>query len=423
MKRYLLHIIYIIITSAGLFVVSACCHEEEERWDRPTKEMDRTLIFYMAGENSLARFVAADSSEIARGMAGLPEGCRVVMYIDDHKSSRICVGTREHPIEIMHQYERNIYSTDSTEMEGVLARIFKQYPAKSYGLVMWSHASGWVFWHTTAGRPRAKQARRRTFGIDNQIRSSSSNSGRQMNLTTLAHVLSHHPHLDFIFFDACYMQNIEVAYELRKVTDWVMGSPAEIPGDGAPYDDLLGLLASPEAQPNLALQAYYDYYVTGFGRMSYDGAILSAVKTSELPQLAEATKPLLRRILKDRTLIDCSDVQRYCPLDSSQYFTEFYDMGNVLYNYATEDEYQLWYKSLERAVPYRYLSPRWTSANPPYSLRVKDAEHCAAVSMFVPTTYYDNLWWADDNRNLYSWMDEYHQLEWYKAVGLDATGW
>ncbi len=423
MKRIFLHLIYNIAAVTCLFAVSSCYHEVDT-WDHPKKTMDRTLIFYMAGENSLSHYVAADSVEMAAGLSQVPEGCRIVQFLDDARSSRICVGTREHPFETVQVFPRNICSTDSADMEMVLSYIFKRYPAESYGLVMWSHASGWVFFHNRPGRQRAQNAPRRTFGIDNSRRSSIINTGVQMDVTTLARVLSHHPHFDYIFFDACFMQCIEVAYELRDVADWVLGSPAEIPGDGAPYTDIMRALASVEVAPNQILQPYYDYYVTGFGHMSYHGALLSAVKTSELSGLAAATKPLLRRLLAGRQLLDCSDVQRYCPLDSSQQFTEFYDMANVLYKHVSADEYALWQRSLERAVPYRYLSSRWSTGTPRYSpMLVDDPDHCAAVSMYVPTAFYDNLWWVADDLTLYNWTDEYHQLKWYDAVGMSETGW
>lgn len=392
--------------------MTACCHDDDSP-DHPRKELERTIIFYMAAENSLASFVSSDSSEIASRVQALPDGCRVVLYMDDTKSSRICVGTNEMPLQTIKIYDRDVCSTDSADMEYVLTDIFKRYPAKSYGLVMWSHASGWVFTNGRQATSAPRRAPRRTFGIDNGARTKS-DQGRQMNVTTLANVLSHHPHLDWIFFDACYMQTIEVAYEMKDVADWILGSPAEIPGDGAPYDLVLDGMTSHEALPNLILQTYYDYYVSGLGAMSYAGAILSAIKTSELPALAAATKPLLQRILNGRALLDCTGIQYYCPLYQSEYFTEFYDMANVFYTYADEAEFRQWYSAMERAVPYRYLSPRWSSAYARGNMmRVLDPEHCAAVSMFVPTEFYDNL----------GWMSNYHKLQWYDAVGMSVTGW
>lgn len=412
MKRIFTHLIYILLASASLAQLLSCHKDEADRWDHPGRTMERTLIIYMAGENSLSSFVSSDSAEIARGLKDVPEGCRVVLYMDDSRGSRLCVGMHDQPLQVVCQYPRNICSTDSTDMEQVLGEIFKRYPAESYGLVMWSHASGWVF---AKGRQSRAAAPRRSFGIDNGQRSSSSNSGPQMDIPTLAKVLSHHPHLDFLFFDACFMQCIEVAYELRNVADWVMGSPAEIPGDGAPYDQLLGMLGTRGISPQLLLQAYYEYYTEGLGAIDYHGVILSAIRTSELPQLVAATAPLISEIMHDRTLPACWGVQSYFPVDRedyADYFAEFYDMSHFLNMRCSEGVYDQWRLVLERAVPYRFLSERWSSGYS-RSMRVDDPDNCAAVSMFVPTSLHS----SDE------WINNYHRLEWYDAVKLSSTGW
>ncbi len=410
MKRFFPHLIYIYALIGAVLTLSVGgCKEEADTWDHPKKELDRTLIVYIAGENSLSTFVSEDSIEIVNGLKSLPEHCRVVVYIDDTKSSRLCVGMRDHPLETVKTYNRNVCSTDSTDMEMVLYEIFKRYPAKSYGLVLWSHATGWIF---TQGRQSSINPPRRTFGIDNGNRTSS-NAGRQMNVTTLSNILSHHPHLNFIFSDACFMQCIEVAYELREVTDWVLGSSAEIPGHGAPYNLIMPAMGEDELQPDKLLKPYYDYYISGLGALEYRGAILSAVKTSELPQLAHATRPLVQRLLANRSQLDCSWVQRYCPLVESEYFTEFYDMADVIRMHVSDEEFQEWWAVMERAVPHRFVSTEWTTSYMSRPMHVYEPEYMSAVSMFVPSAFYDEL----------GWMKDYHQLKWYEAVGMNSTGW
>ena len=51
-----------------------------------------------------------------------------------------------------------------------------------------------------------------------------------MNIEDLKSVLQKAPHFDFIMFDACFMQSVEVAYELRDYCDYYIGFPAENPG-------------------------------------------------------------------------------------------------------------------------------------------------------------------------------------------------
>ena len=44
-----------------------------------------------------------------------------------------------------------------------------------------------------------------------------------MNISEFVEILEVTPHFDFILFDACFMQSVEVAYELRDYTDYCIG--------------------------------------------------------------------------------------------------------------------------------------------------------------------------------------------------------
>ena len=193
------------VSCVGLMVASSLlvgCHKTDDPTPVVESMARNTIIIYMAGENTLADIVELDSAEIAAGVAKLPDSTRVVVYVDDTHSSRILVGSRNKPLRLAKTYGRNICSTDSTDMEQVFTDIYRDYPSRHYGLVFWSHASGWI--------PERQQApRRRTFGIDNNRRNANSDLGTKMAVQTLARVLAHHPRPDYIFFDACFMQCIE----------------------------------------------------------------------------------------------------------------------------------------------------------------------------------------------------------------------
>ncbi|MBR1755498.1 MAG: hypothetical protein IJ739_03145 [Bacteroidaceae bacterium] len=416
MRRFWTYLIYICVPAMCLLAV-ASCHDEEVEEPQPVEPgqpdttLPRTLIIYMIGENSLMNLVAADSLEIARGLSTIGVNHRVVVYIDDGKSSRLCVGMREQPLQTVKTYDGNVCSTDSASMEQVFRDIVSAYPAEHYGLVFWSHGSGWQ----PAAKTSTAQAPRRSFGIDNGQRSRS-NTGIGMDITTLAHVLSHQPHADFIFFDACFMQCVEVAYELRHVTDYVIASPAEIPGDGAPYENILQPMSQVPSHIEGILANYADYYTNGIGRSTYSGVELSAVRTSGLERLAEATAPHLQRLFGGRTTPYCQDVQRYFLSTTQTQYTEFYDLENLLFRHLPEEEYEDWHQAYVAAVPHILLTPTWYSMFGPTAdgfCEITDLEHTGGVSVFVPTEHHAQK----------GWIDKYHALEWYHATGLDATGW
>lgn len=386
----------------ALFAAAACHHHDHD--ERPVRKHKRTILMYIAAENSLNSFAADDSLEVAAALPDLPDSVQVALYIDNAAGSNLYYGSASRQLTLAKAYKRNVCSTDSAEMDMILSDVESLFQAEHYGIIFWSHASGWV--------PQASKVPvRRTFGIDNGRRSGSSDSGPQMAITTLANVLQRHAHTDFLFFDACFMQCIEVAYQLRHVTDYVIGSPAEIPADGAPYTTVLPLLARGDIDG--AMRSYYDYYASGSGHNIYGGAILSAARTDKLEALAGATRPLIEELFADRAEVATDDVQYFYPVSGSTTFTQYFDIANLFYNRCTAESYAAWWQAFEAAVPVRYISHLWVSASAAWFQVVQDAEHCGAVSVFVPSTFYD------DN----GWTQAYHTLDWYTDSGLYNTRW
>src|SRR5207245_3861855 len=58
---------------------------------------------------------------------------------------------------------------------------------------------------------------------------------------------------DVLGFDACLMNMLEIAYQLRATTDFIVGSEEVEPGNGWPYDRVLGALKANLAQTPRAL--------------------------------------------------------------------------------------------------------------------------------------------------------------------------
>ena len=417
MKRVLTYLIYIYMPLA-LALMGVSCSDDEDSGAAPKKvipgfpgqRMERTAIIYMAGENSLAEFANLDSMEIAQGLSSIPDYSRVVVYIDDTKSSRICAGSRTEKLQVVKTYDSNIISTIDEGMTRVLTDIIELYPAEHYGLTFWSHGSGW----TIPTARSVKSARRKAFGFDNGQRrgDSSSNFGPQMDPITMRQVLSRFPHFDYVFFDACYMQCVELAYELRGVTDYVIASPAEIPGPGAPYDFLLDAMCQVPADYAEIVDGYVDYYESPESGTTYPGAELSIIQTGALKDLANATAPIIQNLLGGRTEYPASGVQKYC--FDTRANADYFDMKNWFYQALSPEEYADWLAVYEQAVPYARLSKEWFSAQPSKKRRaVEDVEHCGGVSVFIPSKSYAQK----------DWLERYHLLAWYEAVQMNQTGW
>lgn len=97
-------------------------------------------------------------------------------------------------------------------------------PAESYGLILGSHATGWL--------PSTNAQYSRSFGIDGD-------TSNAINIPELATTLEQSfpsGNLEFTLFDACMMGTAEVFYELRNATHYCVASVMETPIAGFPYD-------------------------------------------------------------------------------------------------------------------------------------------------------------------------------------------
>ena len=258
----------------------------------------RTVLVYMSAQNSLINNVATDSAEIMNGRQYLANNDRMLFFIDDGQSPRLYRVARQwSKPQLVQQWSNNLCSTDPNTLQSVLQWVKTQFPAHEYGLVMWSHADGWLpatdtNYPTTLNAHVA--ARPFSFGIDTGNQSVWTDDGTQMNVTDMAQaIVQSGMHCRYIMFDACLMQNLEVAYALRHATDYVVASPMSIHNAGAYYTHQLrsGLFA--QSPDSIALTYYND--VVNYADSIYDhmGIAISCIQTDQLEPLAALMKQAL----------------------------------------------------------------------------------------------------------------------------------
>ena len=375
----------------------ACHHHEVEV---PAIVSRHVVIVYMMAENSISAYATDDLNEIRRAMGSIPDSCRMVVYFDDSSNERpkLLTFDKKKGEQVLHEYTSDPVSTDSATMQQVLELAIQQCPARSYGLVLWSHGSGWIPAQPTA---QAQAQPKRTIGIDNGS-NSSSNSGTEMEIPTLANILRQTGvEWDYVFFDACFMQGVEVAYELRDVATWCIGSPAEIPGSGAPYDYIMADLFAEREDAWTIARDYYDYYI------NRGGLVISAIRTGEMEALAEATRPYVQSL---DTYPSTDSIQKYLPVvNKNQWKPEYFDMGSAMGQWLYDDDYPEWREVLNRAVPHLYFTHYWTSQFTGnggfYPVITDDDSYIACLSMYIPV----------EERRL---NDYFTHTAWYRDVWL-----
>lgn len=410
-----------LFTRAVAAVFSVCilslfsCSESDD--DSGADETSsRTVLVYMVAENSLDAtgydFAVKDINEMLRGRSSMSANDRLVIYYDGQSSPRLYVvgkntkASTADALEGKEIFSGDVNSCDPDILDKVVGYTIEHYPADSYGIIFWSHASGWVMQNHQNVKGHGGQMNF-TFGIDNG-KNSNSNIGNEMNIQEMASVLGRYPEFDFIMFDACFMQSVEVCHELRSCCAALIGSPAEIPGPGAPYDKMMAPMFADKLDISGMVNAYYSYY----SNMSQYGAVLSAVDCSQLDQLASTTSFFLNKYRSSFNDVDFSSVQNYFIYNSWKYWKEnmpdCYDINSLMKHLLSPEDYQAWLPSLYQAVPCRMSSDKWYTAFIDGFLPVNLDEY-GGMSMFLPLDKY-----AGED-----FLMDYASTSWAKCVLYD----
>lgn len=359
----------------------------------------------MGAENSLASVSINDLQEMHDAVDAIPQDCQVVVYRDAQFAPSVYL-LRQGQYRVWKEYENDENSADSAIVVRRIQDLVQQFPSKTYSMIIWSHGTGW------------SKSPQRSVLVDNGKNLTNppqANIGTWLDLRQLDGVLSHLPHLNFLMFDACYMQTIEVVTQLYTYADYIIGSPAEIPAQGAPYDKIMENLC------NADVRGIIQNYAAAYPATS--GVLLSAVKSSQVPGLCNATKSAIPSRFKKDNMPDVSSVQVYAPPYGEGEMEQKimpvpYDMRSLMHQVMTQEQYAAWGQQWERTVPYTTITPEWTSQYISYIYgnrhnHMTDAGNYGAISMHLPSDAYEQP----------GWNSEFRTLRWYDMLSWQQTGW
>ena len=396
----------------GLMVLMTACSNDDTPARRSADVSNpKTVLIYMAGRNSLESDVNADLREIKIGSRQIGEKNNLLVFVrrSIHEMPWLARIKNGEVTDSLSLKDLGIVSSDGENrasdpvvMEGVMRYAFSHYPATNgnYGLVLWGHGSGWLM------EDEVKRSNR-AYALDKGNRN---DNGLWINFTTMAGIFKGLPHMKFIMGDCCNLMCLETLYELRTSCDYIIGSPAEIPANGAPYDKIVpDLFADGKFYTNII-----DKYVA-----SVNGNLpLTAVKTSEMDRLAQATRQALQPI-KEKLAGEYADltglIHYYHTGKQGKFYPEFnifYDAGDFIRTYAPADVYQQWRQALNRAILDTHMATRW-STDKSWSQKYVDftvtKEKYHGVSLFIT---------QDPARGNYiSYNEDIKKFAWYNVVG------
>ena len=271
--------------------------------------------------------------------------------------------------QTLKEYSGNSYI--STEGLTQLLNDVKGYAyGLNYAMIIGSHGVGWTFKEDWTDYPyRAKpfdgsifeeripyQNYRYGEMTDAQTRffgSLSDMNNYSMNVPTLADAIkAADMKMQYIYFDDCYMANVEVAYELREVTNFLVASTSEMLAAGTPFASSWTYLASLTPNYSSMVSTFVDFY----NKTDYPYATLSAIDCRCMDQLA-----LMMADINNQYKFDATKLEKLQRLDG---FAQpiFYDMKSYLEHLCPNtNDYKQFLTVLDKAVPYKNHTEKYYS--------------------------------------------------------------
>ena len=203
-----------------------------------------------------------------------------------------------------------------------------------YSILVGCHGSGWTPRGSDSTMPRASRA----FG--------GQGADLQYDLSDMSYAIANSAmkKVEFVSFDDCYMANVETAYELRDVTNYLVASTSEVMGDGFPYDTLFKyMLGTPDY--DYICKTFYTYYTNN----SYPYGSLSAIKCGDaIKQMASVMKDINTTYTFDQSKL--SSVQYLDGYDNNVFFDleSYVDQLGVTAPLSTNFK-----TALDNLVPYK----------------------------------------------------------------------
>ena len=365
-------------------VLSACSKSKLDQPDR------RTVLVYMAAANNLGSYAISNLEQMSQGYAQLGDtpGRNLLVYYDIGGGDPGLYRIDKTGARLLKRYP-GANSTTQQQLSRVIDDVLTAYPAEDNGLILWSHATGWI----PKDFPLATKSAffsvafpaTRTFG--NQY---FNGQQYQMELEELSGAIPG-GRFDFIITDACLMGGVETVYALREKAGYIVTYPTEVIAQGMPYreivSDLVSDLPVETSLRNISVK-FFDYYNSRSGM--YRSAAVTLVRTEGLDELAAA----VRAALKDNPAVSTLS------LDGVQHYDLYarpfmYDLDDFVKQAADPSRYPAFRSALDKTVLYHANTPTF------FSLPL---ERCCGLSAYIPCEAY-----AGSN-------EYYFRTQWCQAV-------
>jgi hypothetical protein len=351
-----------------------------------------TFLAYIAGDNNLSDAGLEDIDEMCKkgSSSQLYAGVQIDTIGEHDGSVRYEISEPDffgeaHRIVIKRLKESN--SGNPVVLKNFLKWGLERYPAQNTLAVIWNHGSGFRTvrrdiayddFGTSLDMPEIEEAFKRAF--------SAAGLPKDYKFGVLG-------------FDACLMNMLEIAHHFRDQVRVIVGSQQTEPGDGWPYDDVLGAMKenlSPEDLGRKIVNVYIDDYKA----RGETGVTQSAIDVGKT-EAAVLALGALGTALRSQVPTKRSEIRTARMRAQSYQMADYIDLVHVA-------------QTLAEAVP---------AVAPQVNEVVKTTKACVLESQFYGHSVRNSnglsIWFPSDPSTYFNYRPKYQALK----SSTVTTGW
>lgn len=366
---------------------------------RTDTEVKQVTLVYAVNRNNLWADLTLNMRQMLEGLRNLPEGeYEILLFKTDLENSEESAGLykavsgSKPEFTLLKKYDRDVLSTDPKRLKDVIEDALQE-KGTIYNLFFWGHGMAWTpyFSDHDATRGAISADDMDSAELPEMFAFGGDRNKDWMDITEIKEAIPDHV-FETIWFDCCYMSNIETIYELRNKSKKVVAYPTEIAGNGLPYHLVLPHLLSEPQNLKAGAEALYNYYI------SLKIAVTVAVMDiSKIEAVAQACKNIFNS--------GNNRPRSYGLLNYSRsYANPYYDFGQFVKEYAqandAEDLLPAFNDALDEFITYKLASEK------DFNGREIAKENYSGMS----THLYEN---SSSSKEIY-----YRELDWYKSTYL-----
>jgi hypothetical protein len=286
----------------------------------PVKKEDTKILFlfYIAGDNDLYQNAIDDLNELK---SQNKINSKVLILFDGIYETKIFEidGNKE----IVLKKFGNLNSGDPNLLLNFLNLGFSKYYPENVIVVLWGHGDGRNF----------KGGNFKGVCFDEKY-------SDYLTIKEIKEVLEKiykdfKRKIDILIFDACFMQTIEISYELKDYVKYIIASQTYVPLDGLPYDDIFSRLSNLNEKnltPLFIGKEIVDAYFYSYqgGSQGKEEVQISLINTETTTKVLEVIKDILKNFNIDDRILKVRE-NYLIPLND-----KYVDFFGFFENYITE---------------------------------------------------------------------------------------